>query len=179
MSQCGLTGGNTALNSDLCQALGSGSAPTHAPTPRVLIILDICVGVVVFPHRLFYWGLVKPDRCQHSLAARAVHTFTAEFSSTSSDCSPGTPTSYAPRLLPQFLSAPAGQPWFIISSYFNSYSWQVLDAPVTSSLSQSLLRLVLLNCSFQHCSVNACYTKLFNFWPRQDLNALVTSLKIE
>lgn len=48
------TGGNTALNPDLCQALGSGLALTHALTPRVLIILDMSMGVVMFPHSLFY-----------------------------------------------------------------------------------------------------------------------------
>lgn len=77
-------------DSDLCQALGSGSALTYALIPHVLIILDICVGVVIFPHNLFYWGLVKLDRCQHSLAARAVHTCTTELSSTSIYCAPGT-----------------------------------------------------------------------------------------
>lgn len=36
-------------DSDLCQALGSGSGLTHALTPHVLIILGICMGVAIFP----------------------------------------------------------------------------------------------------------------------------------
>lgn len=141
-------GGNTALSPDLGQALGSGSALTHALTPRVLIILDICMGVVMFPHSLFYWGLVKRDRCQHSLAARAVHTFTTELCRTSSHCSPGTFTPYVPRLLPQFLSSPSGQSWLIISSYFNLYlimasSWCCCDI-------QSLSLSVICQAPFMH-----------------------------
>lgn len=74
-------GGNTALNSDLCQALGSGSALTHALTPRAFIILDICMGVVMFPQSLFYWELVKLDWCQHTLAAEPDQsTFTTQLS---------------------------------------------------------------------------------------------------